>query len=48
MTDVVAVLNYLVDVRGRIQIPGIYDTVAEVTEEERDSYGPIDFDLVGY
>jgi hypothetical protein len=31
---------------GRILIPGINDTVAPVTEDERSSYDPIDFDLV--
>lgn len=42
----VAVLNSLVDVKGKILIPGIYDTVAKVTEEERRSYDTIEFNLV--
>jgi hypothetical protein len=46
MTDVIAILGTLVDVNGRILIPGINDTVAPVTEDERSSYDPIDFDLV--
>lgn len=46
MADVIAILGTLVDVNGRILIPGINDTVAPVTEDERSSYDPIDFDLV--
>lgn len=46
MTDLTAILGSLVDVNGKILIPGIYDTVAPVTDDERKSYGPIDFDLV--
>ncbi|XP_063398329.1 cytosolic non-specific dipeptidase-like [Mytilus trossulus] len=48
MTDLTAILGSLVDVNGKILIPGIYDTVAPVTDEERKSYGPIDFDLEEY
>ena len=48
MTDVIAILGTLVDVNGRILIPGINDTVAPVTEDERSSYDPIDFDLEEY
>ena len=46
MTDLIAVLGSLVDINGKIQIPGIYDTVAKVTEDETKSYDPIEFDLV--
>ena len=48
MTDVIAILGTLVDVNGRILIPGINDTVAPVSEDERSSYDPIDFDLEEY
>ncbi|XP_076115747.1 cytosolic non-specific dipeptidase-like [Mytilus galloprovincialis] len=48
MTDLTAILGSLVDVNGKILIPGIYDTVAPVTDDERKSYGPIDFDLEEY
>lgn len=33
------------DSTGRIQIPGIYDSVAALTEEERKLYESIEFDL---
>lgn len=47
MTDLIALLNTLVDSKGRILIPGIYDTVANLTEEERKLYDSIDFVMVG-
>lgn len=43
MVDLVALLNELVDGRGKILVPGIYDSVKELTEEERKLYEPIDF-----
>lgn len=33
------------DSTGHIQIPGIYDSVAALTEEERKLYESIEFDL---
>ncbi|KAK3592564.1 hypothetical protein CHS0354_000893 [Potamilus streckersoni] len=48
MTDLVTLLGSLVDLHGKIMIPGIYDSVAPVTEEEKNSYGPIDFDKEEY
>lgn len=38
-------VDSLVDSTGRIQIPGIYDSVAALTEEERKLYESIEFDL---
>lgn len=38
----------LVDKKGRIQVPGMYDDVADVTEEEQKLYEKIDFDLGEY
>lgn len=38
----------LVDKKGKILIPGIYDAVAPVTEEEHKLYDKIDFDLEEY
>lgn len=35
----------LVDSTGRILIPGIYDDVAPITEDEKKLYENIDFDL---
>ncbi|XP_074841968.1 beta-Ala-His dipeptidase [Carettochelys insculpta] len=45
MTDLIALLGSLVDSAGRILIPGIYDDVAVLTEEEKKLYESIDFDL---
>lgn len=46
MADLIALLDTLVDNKGRILIPGIYDSVAKLTEEEKKLYEPIDFDPV--
>ncbi|PIK55056.1 putative cytosolic non-specific dipeptidase [Apostichopus japonicus] len=48
MTDLVNLLGVLVDVKGHIQVPGIYDTVAKLTEEEENLYQSIDFDMAEY
>ncbi|KAJ1557491.1 Metallopeptidase M20, partial [Cladochytrium tenue] len=45
MTDLVYVLGQLVDVRGRILIPGVYDEVAPVTEQELALYDGLAFSL---
>ena len=43
MVDLVAVLNELVDAKGKILVPGIYDSVKPLTEEEKKLYHSIDF-----
>lgn len=48
MVDLVALLGSLVDPKGKITIPGIYDSVLELTEAENNLYGPIDFDMEEY
>uniref|UniRef100_A0A8C8RCV4 Carnosine dipeptidase 1 n=2 Tax=Pelusios castaneus TaxID=367368 RepID=A0A8C8RCV4_9SAUR len=48
MTDLIALLGSLVDTSGRILIPGIYDDVASLTEEEKKLYESIEFDLEEY
>lgn len=48
MVDLVALLNELVDVKGKILIPGIYDTVEPLAEEEKKIYEPIEFCPVIY
>ncbi|KAG8504380.1 Beta-Ala-His dipeptidase, partial [Galemys pyrenaicus] len=48
MADLVALLGSLVDSSGRILVPGIYDQVAPLTDEEREMYAAIDLDLEQY
>lgn len=43
--DLVYLLASLVDSTGHILIPGIYDDVAPITEEEKKLYENIDFDI---
>lgn len=38
----------LVDRKGKILIPGIYESVAPLTEEEKKLYEKIEFDLDEY
>lgn len=45
MIDLVRVLGTLVDINGKIQIPGINEMVAPVTDEERALYGPISYTM---
>ncbi|KAL3284806.1 hypothetical protein HHI36_018946 [Cryptolaemus montrouzieri] len=48
MSDLVYLLNTLVDETGKILIPGIYDEVAKIQEEETAAYEKIAFDLCSY
>ncbi|KAK3103881.1 hypothetical protein FSP39_022629, partial [Pinctada imbricata] len=48
MSDLIAILDSLVDVSGKILIPGVNDTVADLTEEEKKLYKDIDFDPEEY
>jgi len=48
MTDLVGIMSKLVDGKGKIQVPGIYDSVDPETQEERDSYKDISFSLDEY
>lgn len=48
MTDLVHLLNTLVDENGKILIPGLYDDVAEIQKEETAAYDKIAFDLNCY
>jgi len=48
MGDLIAIMASLVDSKGRILVPGIYDSVAPVSEAEAASYGPIDFCMETY
>lgn len=48
MSDLIYLLNGLVDVNGRILIDGIYDKVDPVTDAERAMYDAIEFDMPEY
>ncbi|XP_053520202.1 beta-Ala-His dipeptidase isoform X1 [Artibeus jamaicensis] len=48
MADLVALLGSLTNASGRILVPGIYDQVAPVTEEERQLYSATDLDLAEF
>ena len=46
MSDLIALMGALVDSKGKIIVPGIYDSVKKLESAESDLYGPIDFDMV--
>lgn len=45
MSDLIAILDTLVDKDGKILVPGIYDEVEPVTPEEQALYASIDFNV---
>lgn len=48
MTDLVYLLSTLVDKDGKIQITGLYNEVAPLTEQEKSLYNKISFDVDDY
>lgn len=48
MTDLIYLLNTLVNKEGRIQVTGIYDDVASLETAERASYKNIEFNVDHY
>ena len=48
MSDLIYLLGQLVDVKGKILVPGINDNVAPLTGGERATYTDIDFDKVHF
>ncbi|MBN3296187.1 CNDP2 dipeptidase, partial [Amia calva] len=48
MSDLIALMDSLVDKKGKILIPGIYEAVAPLTDEENKLYEKIDFDMEEY
>ncbi|TRY74170.1 hypothetical protein DNTS_004230 [Danionella cerebrum] len=48
MTDLIALMGSLVDNKGKIKVPGLYDQVAKLTDEEKKLYEKIEFDLEEY
>ncbi len=45
MSDLIAMMNTLVDKDGKILVEGINDNVAPVTKEELEAYENIEFDV---
>ncbi len=41
-------LGSLVDSKGKILVPGVYDHVAKLTDEEKKLYEKIEFDMEEY
>ncbi len=48
MVDLVSLLGSLVDSKGKILVPGIYDSVTPLTPEEEKLYEKIDFDCEAF
>lgn len=48
MVDLVSLLGSLVDSKGKILVPGIYDSVLPLTPEEEKLYEKIDFDCEAF
>ncbi|XP_076628449.1 cytosolic non-specific dipeptidase 2 [Colletes latitarsis] len=48
MSDLIYLLDTLVDVNGKILVDGIYNNVAEITKEELESYKTIEFDVTEF
>lgn len=48
MTDLVYLLNTLVDKDGKIQITGLYNEVAPLTDKEKSLYTQISFNVDEY
>eukprot|EP01135_Chromosphaera_perkinsii_P005931 Nk52_evm17s372 gene=Nk52_evmTU17s372 len=48
MNDLVMLMSKLVDNKGNILIPGIMDSVAPLSDEEKKMYDILDFDLKGF
>lgn len=48
MSDLIYLMNTLVDVNGKVLVDGIYENVKEVTSEELKIYDKIEFDVKEY
>ncbi|XP_072118745.1 cytosolic non-specific dipeptidase isoform X2 [Mobula birostris] len=48
MTDLIYLLGKLVDKTGKLLVPGVYESVAPLTDEEKKLYDKIDFDIEEY
>jgi len=45
MNDLIALMGSLVDNKGHILVPHIYDAVEQLTPQESSAYDSIDFDM---
>jgi len=45
MSDLIALMGSLVDNKGHILVPRIYDAVEPLTPQESSAYDSIDFDM---
>jgi len=45
MSDLIALMGSLVDNKGHILIPHIYDSVQQLTDDELSTYESIDFNM---
>lgn len=43
MSDLIHILNTLVDINGKILVTGLYQDVAPITDAEKETYRNIDF-----
>ncbi|CAB3995721.1 RNA-directed DNA polymerase from mobile element jockey, partial [Paramuricea clavata] len=48
MSDLVALFSTLIDEKGNILVPGVNDSVRELTSEEEALYANLDFDMATY
>jgi len=48
MSDLLYILNQLVDVKGNILIPGIDEGVEPLSQKEKELYEKIEFDVDAY
>lgn len=48
MTDLIWMMNQLVDIKGKILIPGVMDDVPPVTDAEKVLYEQIGLDLASF
>ena len=46
MVDLMYLMNQLVEPTGKILVPGVYDSVKPLTDEEKKLYDAIDFNQV--
>jgi hypothetical protein len=48
MSDLIFILNQLVDLKGNILIPGINEDIEPLSDKEKELYDKIQFDVDAY